>query len=91
MSDKKIKKYDITEVEARSFLNDNYSMAMLGRNPLDLKDLFKIIQYQNASLFTQYLIDKGISTDEVREQKLMAQVYADIVLRGLFDFIEVNV
>ena len=81
----------ISNEEIRNFIKENIELALNGRDPSDLTDLVSIIQMINADLFSAYLIDKHISGDDIREKRLYAQVYADIVLRGLYDFIEVRV
>ena len=80
----------ISNEEIHTFIKENIDLALNGRDPRDLTDLVSIIQMINADLFSTYLVDKKIGND-IREQRLHAQVYADIVLRGLYDFIEVSI
>ena len=81
----------ISNETIHNFIKENIELALNGRDPSDLTDLVSIMQMINADLFSAYLINKHIDGDNIREQRLHAQVYADIVLRGLYDFIEVRV
>lgn len=81
----------ISNEEIHYFIKENIDLALNGRDPRDLTDLVSIIQMINADLFSTYLVDKRIGNDNIWEQRLHAQVYADIVLRGLYDFIEVSI
>ena len=81
----------ISNEEIHKFIKENIDLALNGRDPRELTDLISIIQMINADLFSTYLVNKRIGNDDIREQRLHAQVYADIVLRGLYDFIEVSI
>lgn len=81
----------ISNEKIHEFIKENIELALNDRDPSNLTDLVSIMQVINADLFSIYLIDKDIAYDDIREKRLFAQVYADIVLRGLYDFIEVNV
>ena len=83
------KEAGISYEEIHTFIKENIDLALNGRDPRDLTDLVAIIQMINADLFSTYLVDKRIGNDDIREQRLHAQVYSDIVLRGLYDYIEV--
>ena len=85
------KEAGISNEDILTFIKENIDLALNGRDPRDLTDLVAIIQMINADLFSTYLVDKRIGNDDIREQRLHAQVYADIVLRGLYDYIEVSI
>lgn len=64
---------------------------MAGRYLTDEDDFREVVDLINATLFTIYMMQKGIDGESDKEQKLYAQSFSNQILRGLFDFIDTDV
>lgn len=62
-----------------------------GKDLSDENEFHEIVNIINATLFSIYMVQKGIDEECDKEQKLHAQCFTDQILRGLFDFIDTDV
>ena len=49
-----------------------------------------VVDVINATLFSIYMMQKGIDAESDKGQKLYAQSFSNQILRGLFDFIDMD-
>lgn len=62
-----------------------------GKNLADENVFHEVANIINATLFSIYMMQKGIDSESDKEQKIYAQTFSNQILRGLFDFIDTDV
>lgn len=82
-------------MEAKKAVFNNLMYKCIGyiadKNLADENDFHEVVNNINATLFSIYMVQKGIDGECDKEQKLHAQCFADQILRGLFDYIDTDV
>ncbi len=62
-----------------------------GKDLSDENEFHEIVNIINATLFSIYMVQKGVDNKCDKYQKLYAQTFSNQILRGLFDFIDTDV
>lgn len=70
-------------------LNEGY-LLVSSKDFTDQTKFAHAIGIINATLFSIYLVEKGVEIEDKNEAKLLAQAFTHQILRDLFDFIEVE-
>lgn len=64
--------------------------CIAGHDLTDEDDFHAVVDVINATLFSIYMLHKGVDTKCDKAQKLYAQTFSNQILRGLFDFIDMD-
>ena len=64
--------------------------SITDKNLANEDEFHAVVDVINATLFSIYMMQKGIDAESDKGQKLYAQSFSNQILRGLFDFIDMD-